>query len=126
MPNKLNLAVSDSTCRSAPKALGQCKGDIRSWYRCLQRRMVVKIVGISSRLCSGTEYDIFTSMDLVYRGHSLNGSFHLRFPQDSACRRIEGSNLAVACARENQTTGGQHGAHFRKMRAGILGSGRKQ
>src|SRR5262252_4958367 len=106
------ITVSESAFPIAPRADGQCEGDIGSWYGRLQRRVTREIVRICSRLRSGTEYDIFTSVDLIDRRHSLDGSIHLRLPQDSARCRIHGSNLAVARARENHTTRSEHGANF--------------
>ena len=66
------------------------------------------------RLRSGTEYDVFASFDLIHRRHSLDGSFHLRLPQDFPRRGIEGANLTIACASENQTTCRHHGANLRE------------
>src|SRR5215475_273976 len=106
VPNSFELRVSESMFTIAQKTGGQCESDVRSWYGRLHRRMTRNIVCICGGLRSGAEYDIFTSVDLIDRRHSLDGSVYLRLPQDSARCRIQGSNLAVARARENHAARG--------------------
>src|SRR3954462_3555322 len=97
------LASDVSACRTGSNTSGERTGDIRSGYGRLQRGMACDIVRICGRLRSSTEDDIFTPVDLIDRWHTLQPSLQFRFPQDFAGRRIESSNLTVACACENQT-----------------------
>ena len=66
----------------------QRKRDIRPVNRRLRCRLAGKIVRMCSCLRSRAEHDIFTSVDLVYRGHSFKTSFKLRFPQHLARGRV--------------------------------------
>ena len=47
------------------------------------------------RLCGGAEHDVFTSVDLIHRGHSLESGSDLRLPQHLAGRGVQSSDLPV-------------------------------
>src|SRR6266566_8859027 len=88
--------------------------------------MAGQIVGMRCGLRSRAEYHMFTSVDLVDRRHSFESGSYLRLPEPLACRGVQGADLTVARAREDQPAGSHHRSDLRKMRTGIFEPARGQ